>query len=103
MFAERTVAPGLPPGLVHNEIALTQPEESTMKQRCPNCGASARVVRNPFFGTGLAVHEYLIDCEECDSTSFKPNSAARSDDDAPVRSPRFAARMLQGMLNRLER
>jgi ribosomal protein S27AE len=74
-----------------------------MKQLCPNCGATARVVRNPFYGTGLAVHQYLINCEECDSTSFKPTSATPSDDDAPVRSPRLAARMLQGMLNRLAR
>ena len=32
---------------------------------CPKCGGRVRIVRNPFYGTGLAVHQRLIDCTTC--------------------------------------
>jgi hypothetical protein len=32
---------------------------------CPKCGERAEIVRNPFYGTGLAVHEKFIDCRSC--------------------------------------
>ena len=32
---------------------------------CPKCGERAQIVRNPFYGTGLAVHERFIDCWVC--------------------------------------
>jgi hypothetical protein len=32
---------------------------------CPKCGERAEIVRNPFYGTGLAVHERFIDCWVC--------------------------------------
>ena len=45
-----------------------------MKTRCPHCGQPAVVRRNPFYGTGLAVHEHLVDCEKCLRVSFLPNA-----------------------------
>jgi hypothetical protein len=36
-----------------------------MSAPCPYCGATANIVRNPFYGTGLAVHETIVDCGEC--------------------------------------
>jgi hypothetical protein len=36
-----------------------------MRAACPYCGATASIVRNPFYGTGLAVHETIVDCNEC--------------------------------------
>lgn len=32
---------------------------------CPKCGGRVQIVRNPFYGTGLAVHQRLIDCTTC--------------------------------------
>jgi hypothetical protein len=32
---------------------------------CPKCGERAQIVRNPFYGTGLAVHQKFIDCWVC--------------------------------------
>ena len=36
-----------------------------MRAACPYCGATANAMRNPFYGTGLAVHEMIVDCREC--------------------------------------
>lgn len=36
---------------------------------CTRCGLRAEAVANPLFGTGLAVHEHLIVCEQCGYTN----------------------------------
>jgi hypothetical protein len=50
------------------------PEVDTVPQKrgsiasavmCPKCGGRVQIVRNPFYGTGLAVHQRLIDCTTC--------------------------------------
>jgi hypothetical protein len=40
---------------------------------CPSCGATARTVQNPFYGSGMAVHERLIDCGTCNRVTIDKN------------------------------
>lgn len=49
---------------------------------CPTCGAEARVVRNPYYGAGLAVHELIVECSHCgvgflDTVTVAPEAAPR--------------------------
>jgi hypothetical protein len=37
---------------------------------CPRCDATMHRRKNPFFGVGLAVHEYIESCPECDYYEF---------------------------------
>ncbi len=37
---------------------------------CPGCGARVRAIRNPYFGTSLSVHEFLLDCRKCGRVTF---------------------------------
>jgi hypothetical protein len=34
--------------------------------KCPKCDNRTRLVPNPYFGSGLAVHRYLRACTRCD-------------------------------------
>lgn len=50
-----------------------QLDESGIVKRpmwCPRCAARARVVANPFYGVGLAVHRHLLGCTRCDFVAF---------------------------------
>ena len=40
--------------------------------------------RNPFYGVGLAVHEYAADCPECGFTVFLDNAEDPCSDEAAV-------------------
>jgi DNA-directed RNA polymerase subunit RPC12/RpoP len=42
--------------------------------RCPTCNARTRTVPNPFFGTGLSVHRYVVQCVRCDWTRLVKDS-----------------------------
>ena len=44
--------------------------------RCPMCRSSTRTVPNPFFGTGLSVHRFVIQCRHCDWTHLVRDSAS---------------------------
>jgi len=54
---------------------------------CPQCRGAARLVRNPYYGAGLAVHADLLVCQSCGYTGYADNpeedvveaSHARSD------------------------
>ncbi|MGO4534716.1 hypothetical protein [Leifsonia sp. 2MCAF36] len=53
---------------------------------CPQCRGVARLVRNPYYGAGLAVHADLLVCEACGFAGFAENSqqdAAAQDRTAP--------------------
>lgn len=39
-------------------------------ERCHHCGDARRQVRNPFYGTGLAVHEWLMVCDRCNAAEY---------------------------------
>lgn len=41
---------------------------SDFAPQCGNCGSPARAALNPFYGRGLAVHEYVLLCQRCDWT-----------------------------------
>ena len=41
--------------------------------RCRNCGAKMDLRQNPFFGVGLAVHERIADCPECEYVEYIPS------------------------------
>ncbi|MFF9564536.1 hypothetical protein ACF1AJ_14415 [Leifsonia sp. NPDC014704] len=45
---------------------------------CPQCRGVARLVSNPYYGAGLAVHRDLLVCEDCGYSGFAEN------DDAPT-------------------
>ncbi|MCW4386021.1 hypothetical protein OH146_09580 [Salinibacterium sp. SYSU T00001] len=42
---------------------------------CPSCRARTRTVPNPFFGTGLSVHRYVVQCVRCEWTRLVKDSA----------------------------
>ncbi|WP_374009038.1 hypothetical protein [Leifsonia sp. LS-T14] len=58
---------------------------------CPQCRGVARLVRNPYYGAGLAVHADLLVCEACGFTGFADNplddSPAAADTTAVADSP----------------
>lgn len=41
--------------------------------RCPECRGVARLVRNPYYGAGLAVHADLLVCHGCGYSGFADN------------------------------
>jgi hypothetical protein len=49
------------------------------ESRCPQCRGVARLVRNPYYGAGLAVHADLLVCEACGYSGFADNP-----EDAPA-------------------
>lgn len=49
-------------------------------RRCARCGAPVRMVVNPYYGVGLAVHRQLFSCTRCDLVEFVP----RGPDEAAV-------------------
>lgn len=41
--------------------------------RCPHCAHPTREVPNPFYGTGMSVHQWLIICDGCTIATYKVN------------------------------
>ena len=64
--AQRTASPSR--DLSMAAIASDNPLNRDPAPRCGNCGSLARAALNPFYGTGLAVHQYLLLCQRCDWT-----------------------------------
>ena len=59
---------------------------------CPQCRGVARLVRNPYYGAGLAVHADLLVCQACGYSGFADNPEEDSSagvvdiaDDGPLR------------------
>ena len=50
------------------------PRDGTLDRpaRCGTCGGPARLVVNPFYGSGLSVHPELLSCTACRSVDFVP-------------------------------
>ncbi|MGJ4842870.1 MULTISPECIES: hypothetical protein [unclassified Leifsonia] len=59
---------------------------------CPSCGAEAHVVRNPYYGAGLAVHELIVECPQC-GVSFL-DTVPVAHEDAPPKRRGLGARLL---------
>lgn len=70
---------------------------------CPRCGSPARVVANPFYGVGLAVHRHLYGCTQCEFVEFwtTPQDDADVTGSQPDRTPQW--QRLGGRLARLLR
>ena len=43
---------------------------------CPTCSSDTETVLNPFYGTGMSVHEYMRECVHCDWIAAIPNARA---------------------------
>lgn len=56
-------------------IMTTRPAttEADAELQCQNCSSTAMTVStNPYFGTGLAVHRHIAECDGCGAVSFVP-------------------------------
>lgn len=60
---------------------------------CPQCRGTARLVSNPYYGAGLAVHRDLLVCQECGYSGFAENDTEPPEDDGPA-APEGALRRL---------
>ncbi|WP_431246005.1 hypothetical protein [Leifsonia xyli] len=68
---------------------------------CPQCRGVARLVRNPYYGAGLAVHADLLVCEACGYTGYAANPEVERGVEAVSPGPagvfrRFLRRLGQG-------
>lgn len=50
---------------------------------CPQCRGVARLVSNPYYGAGLAVHRDLLVCQDCGYSGFAENEEVAPDEAAP--------------------
>jgi hypothetical protein len=68
---------------------------------CPQCRSIARLVRNPYYGAGLAVHRDLLVCEGCGYAGFAPNEDDEGEqvEQAVVESP--AQRAFRRLIERM--
>ena len=41
-----------------------------MQPDCSACGTQLASTRNPFFGTGQSVHEFMLECPRCGEIRF---------------------------------
>jgi hypothetical protein len=64
-------------------------EWSASALNCRRCGTRMRRRKNPFFGVGLAVHEYIASCPECEYVEFIP--PARQEEPEVDRPPERSA------------
>jgi hypothetical protein len=49
----------------------------TATPTCPDCGGPARLVDNPYYGSGLSVHPWVLTCTTCSSSTFVPRQERR--------------------------
>lgn len=64
---------------------------------CPQCRGAARLVSNPYYGAGLAVHRDLLVCHECGYSGYAENEREATEDDVAV-APESALRRLLRVL-----
>jgi hypothetical protein len=58
---------------------------------CPRCSRVLRVIRNEYFGVGLAVHEWLHVCPGCTWFAFAPCEDVEAVVSGGRRLPRWVA------------
>jgi hypothetical protein len=66
--------------------------------RCPQCRSVARLVRNPYYGAGLAVHADLLVCDACGYAALAedvPDDELQKAPPPPGRLRRFLRRLLR--------
>lgn len=62
---------------------------------CPTCGRPLQLTRNPYYGVGRAVHEWLYLCSTCPYSALAPEdteTAPDADSAPPVTRRRFRFR-----------
>ncbi|MFP3467017.1 hypothetical protein [Leifsonia sp. SIMBA_070] len=62
---------------------------------CPQCRGVARLVRNPYYGAGLAVHSDLLVCEACGYSGFADNPEAEPVEQQVLQSESVVRRILR--------
>ncbi len=65
---------------------MIEPNQMTRPRWCPRCRARMRVRPNPYYGVGLAVHNYLSTCPRCGLVEFLPR-VPRHAESAPAVAP----------------
>ncbi|TDT64106.1 hypothetical protein [Frigoribacterium sp. PhB116] len=50
----------------------------TATPTCPDCHGPARLVDNPYYGSGLSVHPWVLTCTACSSSTFVPREEPRA-------------------------
>jgi hypothetical protein len=66
--------------------------------RCPQCRSVARLVRNPYYGAGLAVHADLLVCDACGYAALAddvPDDELQEQPPPPGRLRRLLRRLLR--------
>ncbi|WP_285114970.1 hypothetical protein [Leifsonia sp. fls2-241-R2A-40a] len=51
---------------------------------CPQCRSAARLVANPYYGAGLAVHRDLLVCQDCGYSGYAENDRDAGPDSGSV-------------------
>gem|GEM_PF-987895 len=64
--------------------SMNQPSLPTRPRWCRQCGSRARVVVNPYYGVGLAVHQYLSSCTRCGFVEFLQTTRRDRAEDRPT-------------------
>lgn len=67
---------------------------------CPQCRGVARLVSNPYYGAGLAVHRDLLVCQDCGYSGFAENDEAVTDAAPPPRREGVLRRLLRFVTGR---
>ena len=76
-------------------MSTTLPGAKKPEPRCPKCDFRTRVIPNPYYGAGLAVHRYLRTCRRCDWTVIvkeRPSNPAPVSEVQESRKPEVVRR-----------
>lgn len=80
---------------------MAEPDAPRRPRRCARCGAPVRVVANPYYGVGLAVHRQLSSCTRCDLVEFMPGGRDEASVDRVEASRPGLWRRLSSRIERL--
>ncbi|MDN4597807.1 hypothetical protein [Leifsonia virtsii] len=64
---------------------------------CPQCRGAARLVSNPYYGAGLAVHRDLLVCQECGYSGFAENDREPAEEGAAAVHESVLQRVLRAL------
>ena len=61
------------------------PEPFRRASPCPRCDGWMKTVHNPSYGVGLAIHNYIRICDECDYAAFIPEALVKQHNESRMR------------------
>lgn len=83
----------------HPSHPMNEPNTWRRPRWCQICGARARVVANPYYGVGLAVHSHISCCTRCDFAELLSMASERVEVDRSDAAPLpFWRRMRAGVV-----